>query len=820
MNALDGRGRTVLACIIQGIPKPALDASDACYSCSERVEALRLLLNHPNISLFTLNASDPQGATPLGAAAGMNLLEIVQSLLADSSGAVSVDGIDSCGATALMHACYAGNVEVVRTLLKHGARPDFRDSTGCTAIQRALGHPDILWMCELSLRRHRWRRHSAPTRPSIIWDDVLKDVECSLPSSHDPTPPGLSALPEGSLQDLSQNLSEYTSGRDLETLHSILFPFSPSTSAAHPPLLVNLPDARGWSPIHHCTSAEEPSLEVLMALYFAGADLSLPTPDEQFTPLHCLVSVSRSPTAESLTSLLGFVVHLVRDLGSSLVAHDRNEETPMHIAAEHGTCLEVLAFLLELDSTGAAKEVRNSRGLTPREVAKPEFRVAFGMDVEQLRSLSSLSMMTVKPLASRPIERTSSQDDVEPSWNRMSTNLSVDGYGSPSPFEVLEQLSFASSLLDRDPDYHHDNEISRLGSLKETQDNLENLLEHHRTNASLARQELDQLTTSCASVERLLNTVGCSVDAEMSRRGLRALNFNRGSEDSQLTAVSSPHSFNRSRTTSAPSPSPFQGPTSRRSEPYLRARSNTVGSKVSLAKSTKSTAEKNQAQKLSMKFTSWFKRKVAPLKFLQPHEEEEQEVIIDDDESFLCDDFDPTRTLQEDFYIDEPLESAMQWSFVVLNAARRDLASIRLYAQELSASLAKSEDAIARVERLASQILHRCSAKLHQTQLQRMDEDLSSYYDIFTCPPRDLSPPCRPTLSSASSMCSISSVASESSLTAAPADSAELKSIRRLLVRRVAGRLDKIQSHIQNEVHWLFIVEEAVKDVKRRTYVL
>lgn len=99
-----------------------------------------------------------------------------------------------------------------------------------------------------------------------------------------------------------------------------------------------------------------------MALYFAGADLSLPTPDEQFTPLHCLVSVSRSPTAESLTSLLGFVVHLVRDLGSSLVAHDRNEETPMHIAAEHGTCLEVLAFLLELDSTGAAKEVRNSRG--------------------------------------------------------------------------------------------------------------------------------------------------------------------------------------------------------------------------------------------------------------------------------------------------------------------------------------------------------------------------------------------------------------------------------------------------------------------------
>ena len=40
-------------------------------------------------------------------------------------------------------------------------------------------------------------------------------------------------------------------------------------------ILVNRPDAHGWSPTHYCTSHELPSIEVLDALYSAGADMCL-----------------------------------------------------------------------------------------------------------------------------------------------------------------------------------------------------------------------------------------------------------------------------------------------------------------------------------------------------------------------------------------------------------------------------------------------------------------------------------------------------------------------------------------------------------------
>jgi hypothetical protein len=59
---------------------------------------------HPDISLFTLNApqSAMNGVTPLGMAAWLNLPEAVRLLLEASADTVSVDGMDSMGATALM----------------------------------------------------------------------------------------------------------------------------------------------------------------------------------------------------------------------------------------------------------------------------------------------------------------------------------------------------------------------------------------------------------------------------------------------------------------------------------------------------------------------------------------------------------------------------------------------------------------------------------------------------------------------------------------------------------------------------------------------
>lgn len=70
----------------------------------DRLNVIRIAVSHPGISLFTLNA--PQDSindvTPLGMAAWLDIPEVVQVLLESSSGAVSVDGVDTDGATPLM----------------------------------------------------------------------------------------------------------------------------------------------------------------------------------------------------------------------------------------------------------------------------------------------------------------------------------------------------------------------------------------------------------------------------------------------------------------------------------------------------------------------------------------------------------------------------------------------------------------------------------------------------------------------------------------------------------------------------------------------
>lgn len=69
-----------------------------------RLNVIRMLVRHKNITLFTLNApqSAMNGVTPLGMAAWLNMPVAVKALLQDSIGTVSVDGMDSHGATALM----------------------------------------------------------------------------------------------------------------------------------------------------------------------------------------------------------------------------------------------------------------------------------------------------------------------------------------------------------------------------------------------------------------------------------------------------------------------------------------------------------------------------------------------------------------------------------------------------------------------------------------------------------------------------------------------------------------------------------------------
>jgi hypothetical protein len=81
-----------------------MDACDASIMSPKRLATLKTLLSHPDINLLTLNAphQSMNGVIPLCMAAWLNQPQAVRALLNDSADSVSVDGMDSHGATALM----------------------------------------------------------------------------------------------------------------------------------------------------------------------------------------------------------------------------------------------------------------------------------------------------------------------------------------------------------------------------------------------------------------------------------------------------------------------------------------------------------------------------------------------------------------------------------------------------------------------------------------------------------------------------------------------------------------------------------------------
>ena len=188
------------------------------------------------------------------------------------------------------------------------------------------------------------------------------------PSTQALAPPASIVFLPNSLSRVTDILKQYITSSDVSFLYSVLFsPFLPSTSPAsrYPlscPLLVNQSDENGWSPIHHCATVSTPSVEILNALYCAGADVSLFTTQEQFTALHCLARSYQPGGPESVQAMCSFVWHLVAQLRAPLGAIDTEDETPLHIAAEHGHCLELVMILLECDLNGDVKEMRNARG--------------------------------------------------------------------------------------------------------------------------------------------------------------------------------------------------------------------------------------------------------------------------------------------------------------------------------------------------------------------------------------------------------------------------------------------------------------------------
>ncbi|KIY51726.1 hypothetical protein FISHEDRAFT_9706, partial [Fistulina hepatica ATCC 64428] len=521
INATDDRGRTALVCAIGGANWERVDGNNPCFMTPQRLNAIRVIVEHSEISLFTLNAPQPaiRGVTPLGLACWLNMYEVVRLLVENSEGAVCVDSVDIHRATPLMYCARDGSFKVVQFLLQHEARPDFRDRNYISAIHFARPHPQILWLCEARLRRHRWREamHGARASKYDACGHILEIIKRSFTSS-ELNPPPLSLLSGQAMVQTTDTLIQAVVTSDLPLVLSMLFP-SRADGAMRGPVLVNNSDAQGWSPIHHCVSSQL-NIEMLDALYLAGADVALTTVKEKYTPLHCL---ARSRNITDVEALYGFAFHLIRDLRVPLGARDSNNETCMHIAARIGTHLELLLIFLQCDSTHAVREMRNGRGLTAFDVAKPAFHGVFAKQRRPPRTASPPPLRTLQ--------------------HKASMQSFLDLYDRDNDL-VSTTEEFLTEMNRLSPKH-----VERAGHrlLEDMADTIGEMSDLSQRVFAQARQGVDNAARTLVSLRSRYDDAGAAVDsvsglvrATLKERGIepfRSKKHIRGSQDSQMTTV-------------------------------------------------------------------------------------------------------------------------------------------------------------------------------------------------------------------------------------------------------------------------------------------
>ncbi|ESK95850.1 hypothetical protein Moror_12348 [Moniliophthora roreri MCA 2997] len=774
VNVFDASGRGALMCAIAG--ERWRDIESSATMSPSRVKIIQLLLEYTSQSLYALNApqSSFNGVTPLGMAAWLNSPEAVSLLLDASSGSVDVDGMDSHGATPLMYAARDGNLEIVRILIQHGARPDFRDKNHRTSLQYAASHPQILRLCETALRHHRQHERQISSTDKLPFRAITHEELPEVPQ-----------LPMFSREVASQatkTLIQSIYSSDLSTLHSLLSSGSSTPSQLAPHIFLNQPDSNGWSPIHHCCSARILSEEVLDSLYCAGADVSLFTVKEQYTPLHCL---ARSGSAAAYS----FAIHLIRNLRAPVSARDKHGDTCIHIAAEHGCSAEVLRAFLECDTTGRIREIRNDRGMTALDVAKPAFRVIFGAEMEAFRPESSLSISTIRP----PRSFASFPSSVELHRSRETEDETV----SISDFDIV---TAAHQLIDNlritSPFIHHDSDLGHLTHmetvLRESNVLGTAIIRYFRTRSANALRMLQDLNTDATQVADLHATVSRVANDTLLCSGLgdvvHARHYNRESEDSQLTAVSS------ADVQEAPEALPNE----------------------------KSKVSDNKPSATSF-FWGLFKRK-APAKLIQLKELDVQPIRPESNNSVTKSPVSPVVYS----WLQRSAEESLRASTFVLEAADRDLSHINESLASAAQFLASTARSISRAERIITKALKRRSTMLAnlRTFAENHQDD-----DLFIRP-KSLQPSRSfefnnylSTKSSIASFSTISSVNSEDpsdgsfASIIAESDDEEVKAIRRSILRKIEARTDGALDEIDKIVPWLRVVKETIRGVKRRAYL-
>ncbi|KAJ7143317.1 hypothetical protein C8R43DRAFT_954109 [Mycena crocata] len=862
VNDIDSAGRTAVMCAVAGENWENIDASNASFTTPGHLKVVRTLLRDPHMSLFTLNAPQMayRGVTPLGMAAWLNMSDAVRVLLEESSEYVSVDGMDAHGVTPLMYAARDGRLDVVQILLGHGACPDLGDANHRTSVQFALPYPQIVWLCEAALRRHRWLESQSPDRNRISSNPESEHLLHIASSALSPTrifePPPLSVFSSEATARLTNTIIQSVVSSDVAFLHSLLFaPAIPASSQAQlypmsSPVLVNLPDTKGWSAIHYCAAAENPSIHILDALYCAGA-VPLFTTHEHFTPLHCFAQAPRHfprDRPELCISLYQFFTHLVHDLRSPLAARDKHDETCIHIAAEQGSCIEILLLLLDCDTSGTVRELRNARGLTALEVCKPEFRAAFGEQLEDLRSGSSLSCYTIRPSTSMSSLASWISNGDPTDEAAVLDNVDI----SASSEQLLANLRLTSPAENHAATPFHLNFLDNL--IREAADITAIVSAHYRTITDEASKDVQILRSNASKLQILLDRARRDVDQAMQSRGLGPIvswkRFNRESEDSQATAVSVDSPLSPTEGAVAPWPkwhdrSVLEG--NKSSEHLDRSRSPSVEHTEAALTSSDSLVEhvvsirpdevlpitespptkSRKRQSGTTKLKAWMKRKLLL-----------NDIVVDD--SFLATrgaltvqrpklDTIPEQHVKPvvtvvvppispavdlDLTADAWMDGLLRTSHATLQAASRDLDLIVECIASAEHFITIVDRCAARAERVVQRALKKRETAIAKL---RLTSDAGSSGDDFFVRPGAIS--AKSSIASLSSVYSARSSCVSLAATLAEGEDDDTRVVRRLLLRKIDNSVTGAQKELEKGVNWLRTVKEVVRGAKKRAYI-
>ncbi|KAH9998800.1 hypothetical protein BJV74DRAFT_186344 [Russula compacta] len=832
---------------------------------ANRLDILRLLVEDRHVSLFTLNAPQEamNGVTPLGFTAWMNSPKAVDILMEVGAGMVSVDGKDGYGVTPLMYATRDGNLEVVNCLLVHGAYPDHRDRNHRTSIQYALGHPQILWACEEALRHYRARKiRSAnggikPDTPEAALQPATGPSQFHTPHLFTPA----------EVLERTEALVRAVVSSDLTTLYSLLSALSTGSFSEGVPSLVNAPDAEAWSPIHYCASLKQPSIEVLNILYCAGADVSLFSKTGNCTPLHCLARRKRGPDElrdqASNDALYRFVVHLVDILHAPLQALDHNNETCVHIAAEHGESAAILRAMLDSDPEHTVSDLRNTRGLTPFEVAKPEFRPLFSHFYEERRPASSASHATVRPLHN---------SGSNPSLSTLTSHAYSAAISppheddvSPSPFEqVLDSLNAITMGLSLSPGFKSsDAALDRFEALLRDATSVnQGAISQLYSRLDEAREEASRARELWTSVDASLDTISQAFEEKLIAGHFMARE--PGAEDSSSNSVATRRSSSDTEDEVPTSPGfatelmmlgltendgsllkPWPltrgsadtgnvsaaregGPADSidgvgtASNPVRRARADTltdIGSRGGRSRQLPETGTEGEGKRARLK--AWLKRTFLPERL--PRSPVQR---VEEPPSSL------TTLVERDENV--ALSSApLHPSYRVLATVGKDLARIDECMSSAEKLIASAHRAIVRAERKMRRALQARRKLIHdhrrtRTSALKVDEVLAEQKGryqpspplrLIIPPGRTESPVTSPTQSptttrsTASSVSSLASFGKESDETDTETDTELLK---RLYVKKVMGRFERACEGLEKADIWLKIVKKVLEDVERR----